>query len=70
MKIKGTVQTIHCHREGDLRWIKEVWVPNDEQAAFYDAYAAKVRGPFFYDVKGDIRSLQRRPAAVPMWSNF
>lgn len=68
--IQGTVQTLECRRDGDLRWSKLVWIPTDETTEAYSTYNGKRYGAFVYFLTGNPKSYQVKPRGVPLWSNL
>ncbi len=65
--ISGTVHTVQCSREGDLRWQKQVYVPSAELEQFLKEWVHRTRGVFFYTTVGDIMSVRQKPRGIEHW---
>ena len=69
-KFTGSTQTIQCSRDGDVRWTKVVYVPLEDEDAFYSKYLHTSSPPFSYTVIGKTTFVRRRPSGMPLWTNF
>lgn len=66
--VKGTVQTLTCARGARVCWVKEVYIPTEDQGDAYAALNSKRHGEFFYTLEGVAKSVYRKPKGVDRWN--
>lgn len=67
--ITGTVQTLTCSRDGSEVYSKLVYIPAAQQADAYKAIGAKLVGVFMYVLRGEIKSVGKKPKGVDRWND-